>query len=254
MNEISPERTAQILELLNSIEKQYQVTIFHAVESGSRAWGFPSADSDYDIRFIYHHPREWYITAFDKTDHISLAISDDLDANGWDIGKSLRLLYKGNTAILEWLNSPVVYRNDKEKHQALSALATKVFNPAAGFYHYLALAHKKFSDPKTPQNAKYFLYGLRSLLSAKWIAEKQSIPPVAFELLTSEYLTVLQQQNLQQVLHQKAKAGEQDKLTIPDRLWRDSVDLFEQLQHAEVTGAKPGSNVEFDRILNQILA
>src|SRR5690606_26003903 len=101
MEKVSQEKHQQINHLLDKIERQNGVSIFLAVESGSRAWGFASQDSDYDIRFIYHHNAPWYVTAFDKKDHIDLAMLHDLDAAGWDIAKCLRLLYKGNATLHE---------------------------------------------------------------------------------------------------------------------------------------------------------
>jgi hypothetical protein len=107
---VGQDRTPEIQQLLGTIERDNEVTIIHAIESGSRAWGFPSIDSDYDIRFIYYHPPSWYLSAFEKKDTIDLAINDELDAGGWDIGKCMRLLHKGNMPIYEWLYSPVIYR------------------------------------------------------------------------------------------------------------------------------------------------
>lgn len=188
MDVISKERKQQIFQLLSDIEQEHNITIIHAVESGSRAWGFPSADSDYDIRFIYHHPQAWYITAFDKKDHIDIEIENNLNAGGWGIGKCLRLLYKGNAVLQEWLNSPVVYRSDESKHKLLRDFAAEVFNPAAAFYHYYSQVKNRLAEEKTRANAKAFLYGFRSLLCAKWIAERSSVPPVLFDKLVREYL------------------------------------------------------------------
>ena len=41
-----------IIEKLTELEQSENVRVLHAVESGSRAWGFASPDSDYDVRFI----------------------------------------------------------------------------------------------------------------------------------------------------------------------------------------------------------
>lgn len=56
----------QILKRLTEIEQLEHVKILYAVESGSRAWGFASTNSDYDIRFIYMHPLEWYLSLVDE--------------------------------------------------------------------------------------------------------------------------------------------------------------------------------------------
>lgn len=74
-----------------------------AVESGSRAWGFPSPDSDYDIRFIHIHPRDWYLSLQPGRDVIERPIIDNIDLNGWDLRKALGLLLKSNAVVSEWL-------------------------------------------------------------------------------------------------------------------------------------------------------
>jgi len=84
----------KILNSLDQIEKEYKVKIILACESGSRAWGFPSKDSDYDVRFLYVNPRDWYLTISEKSYVIELPISDELDINGWDLKKALKLLRK----------------------------------------------------------------------------------------------------------------------------------------------------------------
>ena len=101
----------EIIRRLKQIEEEESVTIDYACESGSRAWGFPSADSDYDVRFIYHHPRDWYLSIDleDKSDVIERPINDELDISGWDLRKALQLLRKSNPPLLEWLSSPIVY-------------------------------------------------------------------------------------------------------------------------------------------------
>src|SRR5436190_8518118 len=99
---------ARILEALASIEAGEGVRILMAVESGSRAWGFASPDSDYDVRFVYAHERDWYLSIFDKRDVIELMLPDRLDVNGWDLRKSLRLFSKCNLAMNEWIGSPIL--------------------------------------------------------------------------------------------------------------------------------------------------
>lgn len=94
---------------LDAIQASENVCIVYACESGSRAWGFPSADSDYDVRFIYVRPVEWYLSIDDKRDVIECPVEDGLDINGWDLRKALRLSRKSNPPLLEWLGSPIVY-------------------------------------------------------------------------------------------------------------------------------------------------
>ena len=117
---------AIIQEKLNQLEAEYGVQILLAVESGSRAWGFASPDSDYDVRFIFWHPKDWYLSVFEQRDVIELPVDAVLDISGWDIRKALRLLWKSNAALIEWLNSPIVYRAHP-KRKFLDELAPYAF-------------------------------------------------------------------------------------------------------------------------------
>ena len=89
----------RIVNRLEEIERSESVRILLAVESGSRAWGFPSPDSDYDVRFLYARPRDWYLSIDARRDVIECPIEDVLDINGWDIRKALHLLLKANPVL-----------------------------------------------------------------------------------------------------------------------------------------------------------
>ena len=95
---------------LRRIEEEEHIKILLAVESGSRAWGFASPDSDYDVRFIYIRPTQDYLRLDSVRDVIELPIDEVLDINGWDLQKTLRLLHKSNPTLFEWFSSPIVYR------------------------------------------------------------------------------------------------------------------------------------------------
>lgn len=128
---------AKILDKLKEIEKQKGVEILYACESGSRAWGFASPDSDYDVRFIYKHDLDYYLSLWEKPDVIEFMTEDDLDGSGWDLRKAVKLLAKSNAPLLEWLYSPVVYFQDEAFVQQMQALATECFSPIASLHHYL---------------------------------------------------------------------------------------------------------------------
>ena len=74
-----------IINRLQELEAENNVKILYACESGSRAWGFPSATSDYDVRFIYLRPVEWYLSIEQKRDVIEYPVENDLDISGWDL-------------------------------------------------------------------------------------------------------------------------------------------------------------------------
>ena len=121
---------------LNEIEKRENIKILHCVESGSRAWGFASPDSDYDVRFIYVRPKEFYLRLDKTRDVIEWQLDETLDINGWDIQKALQLLYKSNPTLFEWNSSPIVYRTTKEWGKIASVI-DRYFVAKSGLYHYL---------------------------------------------------------------------------------------------------------------------
>lgn len=180
----------EILHELERIEDEHGVTILHACESGSRAWGFASPDSDYDVRFIYTHHRDWYLSILEGRDVIEEDITGDLDINGWDIKKALGLLRKSNPPLQEWLSSPIVYRNKPEAAGKLRDLARKAFLPESSCHHYLALARKSFQKVADQDlvRLKPFLYALRALLCCKWIIRYQNQPPMLIDSLLREFI------------------------------------------------------------------
>lgn len=174
---------------LDRVSEQHQIQIILAIESGSRAWGFPSKDSDYDVRIIYRHKPEWYLSVFEQKDTLNEPINGDLDIAGWDIRKTLALLHKGNAVVHEWMNSPVVYRQDRERRKHLAAFATLAFNPLAAFSHYFHMSRNKLESlGNAPMSGKAFLYGLRTLLCARWIQDFNEAPPMAFGTLAAHYV------------------------------------------------------------------
>ncbi len=182
----------RILEYLSQVEKENNIEILFAVESGSRAWGFASPDSDYDIRFVYKHKKEWYLNLWETKDTIEFMTEDELDGSGWDIRKALRLLAKSNASFTGWLFSPIVYRANDEFLNELRNLAETNFNPISGFHHFHAM-NKGFEETlgTDKMTLKSFFYTIRTALCTNWIAKKETIPPVYFkemyELVEEKY-------------------------------------------------------------------
>ena len=177
----------KIISELDSIAYKEGVRIFYACESGSRAWGFPSTDSDYDVRFLYLRPLEWYlsINVELRRDVIERPITDLLDINGWDLRKALQLLRKSNPPLLEWLHSPIVYREEAGIAALLRATAKECYSPIACMHHYLQMARGNFRDylkGETVRVKKYF-YVLRPLLACRWIEAGHGVAPVEFGTL-----------------------------------------------------------------------
>eukprot|EP01035_Chromulina_nebulosa_P036120 gene36119-biopygen23716 len=75
---------------LDVVVRDERVAIPLAIESGSRAWGFASPDSDYDCRFLYLRRRSDYLALWAPRDVIETPLDGLLDVNGWDVAKALR--------------------------------------------------------------------------------------------------------------------------------------------------------------------
>jgi len=179
----------EIEQSLVAQSQYHNVEILYACEAGSRAWGFPSPDSDYDVRFIYIHDTDWYLSVFAQRDVIEQPINDLLDISGWDLRKTLLLLYKSNASLLEWLFSPIQYRQKSTVLSALQDLAKLTFQPLSVFHHYLAMAKKAWDavlDQEIVSLKKYF-YTLRALLCCEWISSEKTIPPVRFQSIVDHY-------------------------------------------------------------------
>jgi predicted nucleotidyltransferase len=174
--------------LINSrlieVESSNEIKIVYACESGSRAWGFASADSDYDVRFIYLRPLEWYLSIDEKSDVIEYPISEQLDINGWDLKKALQLLRKTNPPLLEWLGSPIIYLEKYTTAQRMRQLAKEYYSPSACLYHYLHMARGNFREYLQGDIVwvKKYFYVLRPILAMKWIEEGRGIAPTDFNM------------------------------------------------------------------------
>jgi predicted nucleotidyltransferase len=239
----------KIREKLLQIEQDKKVKILFAVESGSRAWGFASPDSDYDIRFIYKHPQEHYLSLWEKPDVIEFMTPDDLDGSGWDIAKALKLLAKSNAPLIEWLFSPVVYYQDEAFVQQMQSLAQDCFSPIATLHHYLGTT-KNFMDVCQAEEVKLksYFYALRTALAGKWIIENNSFPPVDF----MDLLPVAPQ-NIQDKIKElmAIKANQDEKYLHPkEALITDF--LIETVKFNQDNASGLGSGKKMNGELNEI--
>ncbi len=184
---VEPEYRERILVQLDEIEREHGVTILYACETGSRGWGFSSPDSDYDVRFIYTHPLDWYLKVTPERDVIELPIEGLLDINGWELRKALGLLKKGNATLVEWLSSPIVYRADPDFIARIQAEARAVHRPDRGFHHYLHMAKGNFRGYLQGESVrlKKYLYVLRPVLACLWIERDLGVVPMRFEELVA---------------------------------------------------------------------
>lgn len=176
-------------EKLKEIENEYDVKVLWAVESGSRAWGFASPDSDFDVRFIYKRKPEAYLRLNRCRDVIELPVDDTWDVSGWDIDKTIKLLRKTNPTLYEWMNSPIRYI-ESDFSVRFEPLMKECFTEDRMLYHYSSIAKSTVHNhlqKETVKPKKYF-YALRSVLACDWIRQFRSAPPVPFSAL---YETVL---------------------------------------------------------------
>ncbi|MBT2692489.1 nucleotidyltransferase domain-containing protein [Bacillus sp. ISL-55] len=184
-----------IITVLNQIEEEYEVKILYACDAGSRAMGFASPDSDYDIRFIYIQKKDWYLSIdqqkdvieIPKEDPLSIMVDPKLDVVGWELTKTLRLFRKSNPSLLEWLNSKHVYLHKACLAEKLKLMQDSVISQVPYINHHLNLAKRNFIGLKKKKEwrVKVYLYILRSILSVKWLQLHKQIPPVEFMELLS---------------------------------------------------------------------
>lgn len=199
----------KIIAKLAEIEQHEQVRILHAVESGSRAWGFASPNSDYDVRFIYVRDTPHYLKLAKTRDVIEWQLDEVLDINGWDLQKTLRLLHSSNPTLFEWNNSPVVYKTS-EDWTVIQREIDNYFLAKSGLYHYLSTAtgnYREYLKGETVKLKKYF-YVLRPILACKWILDKNCPPPMLFSELVDAELEVNVRPVIAQLLIQKSTTPE----------------------------------------------
>ncbi len=205
-----------IQQKLLELEQRHQIKILYACESGSRAWGFASPDSDFDVRFIYARPVNDYLQIAATADTLGLPVNEVLDIGGWDLKKALQLFLKSNSPLYEWLQSPIVYRQDDAFAGEIKALMPRYFSPRASANHYLSMAHNTLTQDLQAEQVKLkrYFYALRPALACLWIVQKQTLPPMEFEPLR----TLVEDKEIQTAIDDlmiKKQAADEKALTAP---------------------------------------
>lgn len=201
----------KIQEALAELEAEKDIKILYAVESGSRAWGFASENSDWDVRFIYVHRKNWYLSIDRRKDNVNRMLPDDLDLSGWEIRKALGLFRKSNPPMLEWLRSPIIYAESFSTAEKLRKLSDSYFNPRSCLYHYLSMARGNYKDylqGETVKLKKYF-YVLRPIIACDWIADKKEMAPMEFQTLVDDQIKDPELKGEIEQLIQRKKEGEE---------------------------------------------
>lgn len=205
-----PVRT-EILRRMRAAEDEHRVKVLFAVESGSRAWGFESPNSDFDARFIYVHARDWYLSIDDQRDVIEYPIVDEIDLNGWDLRKALRLFRSSNPTFVEWIQSPIVYLEHGPFADACRSLLPQIYSCRRGIHHYRSMAktnYRGYLQNDLVPLKKYF-YVLRPLLAVRWLEAYSRPAPIEFgkllHLIDGHTALV---QDIQDLLERKRAAPE----------------------------------------------
>lgn len=204
---------SEIERTLNEIENRENVKILYAVESGSRAWGFASRDSDYDVRYIYVRRPEDYVRVDEIRDTIEGPLDDVMDFSGWDLRKALGLLLRTNPSLFEWAHSPIVYRITPQ-WECIAQEMPAFFDPISNLHHYYSMAqsnwHKHLMDGSV--KAKKYFYALRPVLCCRWLEKYGTPAPVLFDELRKETLPQELVQTVDELLEYKRTADEAENI------------------------------------------
>ncbi|WP_432774253.1 nucleotidyltransferase domain-containing protein [Brevibacillus gelatini] len=247
-----------IKQKLREIENEHELKVLFAVESGSRAWGFPSQDSDYDVRFVYVRKPEWYLSIDDRRDVVELPIDERLDINGWDIRKALKLFRKANPALHEWLASGIVYRDELGFRAELLQMRNELFSPKTAMLHYLSMAKgncRKDLQGDRVRIKKYF-YVLRPILACEWIHKYRTNPPILFQQLVDELVTDADLRREIDELLRRKMAG--DELDLEPRIEVIHAYIDEKLEKwsacaSEYTDSIPDCTARLDALYRRYL-
>ncbi|MDZ4405087.1 nucleotidyltransferase domain-containing protein [Prosthecobacter sp.] len=209
----------RVRNALARLETERNVRVLYACESGSRAWGFASHDSDYDVRFLYVHPSDWYLSVEDRRDVIEEPLTDELDVSGWELRKALRLLRKSNPPLLEWLKSPVVYQHDTVFTREFGELSERFYSPRRCFAHYLHMAAgnwRHYLEGREQVSLKKYLYVFRPLLACRWIERSLGQVPMLFNELVESVLEEREPRDALNALVAHKQAGDELSVAPPD--------------------------------------
>ncbi len=221
--------------------------MLYACESGSRAWQFPSPDSDFDVRFIYSRSVDFYLSILDSNDQLSFPINDELDIYGWDLKKVLKLIHKSNTTPFEWLQSPIVYGELPDFRSELWQLCPYYFNRKSNIHHYLGIAKGALATVVNDNEIKIkkLFYVLRPLLAAKWCLEQNTIAPMTIGPLLTLMPKSLRR-GVEELIDFKASANESHVINIDPAL-RNYID--EQFNYCSAGADElPVPKFEVDRL------
>lgn len=256
---IPKERWLEVQRRLDAIEAKEQCRVLFAVESGSRAWGFPSPDSDYDVRFVYARPADWYLSIYAGRDVIETPIEDDMDVNGWDLRKALHLVLKSNAVISEWMESPIIYRRHAASLRQLRGFADLALHPRALAYHYLHLARRQVAAKLERDRVvlKRYFYALRPALALRFLhLHEGQRPPMQLQaLMASVGLPAATIATIERLVEAKSRTREMGsglRIPILDRLI--SAEIAAAAKFVDGAPKRPDSEVKAaDRLFRRLI-
>ncbi len=220
---VSADMRKVIIDRLNEIAAEENVQILFAIESGSRAWGFHSPDSDYDVRFVYARPVDWHLTLGKKRDVIERPIDDELDLSGWELSKALTLALSSNAVIGEWLQSPIRYHEAEGAIADLTNFSRRALTRKSVTWHYLSMLRRqqrRLINPDGSLRLKRYFYALRPTLALRWVRlHDQPMPPMAMaDLVQGVSLSDQETDALERMTILKKKAREKAEVAASDPL------------------------------------
>lgn len=248
----------EIVKELLKLEIQHDIKILYAVESGSRAWGFASTDSDWDVRYIYIHKLDWYLKIDQEKDNQEEILPNDIDLAGWELKKALRLFRKSNPPMLEWLRSPIVYLKQFSTADKLRALTEEYFIPKSCLHHYLHMAEGNYKQYllKEEVRVKKYFYVLRPILACDWIRQTNTMIPMEFEvLLESQVTDPTIKKEIRNLLNRKMlgeELKEEPKIQILNDFLEHKIDFYNDYIKSIDLSDKPSTEA-LDQLFRQSL-
>ena len=230
-----------VLGHLKEVEREHRVRVLLAVESGSRAWGFESENSDWDVRIVYVHRPEWYLSVERRRDVIEKMYDDGVDLSGWDLKKALSLFRQSNPSFLEWIHSPIVYLADDGFVRRIREVEAGYFNPVRMMYHYnhIYLTHEGRYLQRDKCKMKVFFYYLRGVLGCMWIDRNGTLPPVAFRELVEATVEDAGLRDKIDKLIQMKKSGKECDMHMVDSALIDYVQRWAEHYNGRVGTFRP---------------
>ncbi len=248
----------KIIERLESFEQEYNVKVLYAVESGSRAWGFASTTSDYDVRFIYAETIDRYLSLENTRDVIESTEENGLlDFSGWDLKKAMKLFRKGNPALMEWLNSPIVYIDRYGVADILRSAALMCFSPKSSIYHYLHMSNRNYNEYITGDRVrvKRYFYVLRPIFACHWILKYQNQPPVLYSELFSDIdLPANLEEEIENLYSLRVSLQEDEHINKSEIVNKYIIEEFSSLKKlVDTLSSTTESSDNFDNVFRQVL-